>query len=87
MFSGCASKANYQKGCEKLDGSAQGGAMLTPPVQFSGKHLFVNAGASGGEIGTGGDGRGGDGGGGGAPGAGGASGGKPGAKAVSSRRT
>ena len=37
-------------GFVSLDGGASGGAMTTPPVKFSGKYLFVNANAGGGEL-------------------------------------
>jgi hypothetical protein len=33
-----------------LDSAARGGTLTTPPVQFSGQHLFVNAEAKGGEL-------------------------------------
>ena len=37
-------------GFVSLDGDARGGSMTTPALQFTGKYLFVNADASGGEI-------------------------------------
>src|SRR5262249_22297929 len=37
-------------GFASLDAGADGGTLTTRPVKFSGKHLFVNAAADGGEL-------------------------------------